>query len=80
MPTIEKTEMTVNAAGRTVPEIVNGRPQTAYMGVGKYQPIGHTQRRLQSFTRHLLPRRQNSKRLARSSTRLTRHKPRALVS
>src|SRR5437660_11145607 len=40
MPILEKTEMIVNAAGRSVPETVNGRPQAAYMGVGKYQPFG----------------------------------------
>ena len=40
MAILEKTELLLNAAGRMVPEIVNGRPQTAYLGVGKYQPRG----------------------------------------
>src|SRR5437879_3517457 len=40
MPILEKTEMIVNAAGRRVPETVNGRPQAACIGVGKYQPFG----------------------------------------
>lgn len=41
MPTAEKLELVTNAAGRSVPEIVNGRPQTAFMGVGNYRPGGH---------------------------------------
>ena len=40
MPVSERTELITNAAGRVVPEIVNGRPQIAYMGVGKYHPVG----------------------------------------
>jgi hypothetical protein len=40
MPILEKTEMILNVAGRNVPETVNGRPQAAYIGVGKYQPFG----------------------------------------
>jgi len=40
MAILEKTDMVVNAAGRIVPEIVNGRPQAAYVGVGKYSPVG----------------------------------------
>src|ERR1700745_254584 len=40
MAILEKTETIVNAAGRFVPKSVNGRPQVAYMGVGRYQPIG----------------------------------------
>ncbi|HKV82029.1 MAG TPA: citrate lyase subunit alpha, partial [Candidatus Sulfotelmatobacter sp.] len=40
MAILEKTEMITNAAGRIVPETVNGRPQVAYIGVGKYQPFG----------------------------------------
>jgi citrate lyase subunit alpha/citrate CoA-transferase len=40
MPVLEKTGFLTNAAGRIVPEMVNGRPQTAYMGVGKYRPSG----------------------------------------
>lgn len=38
MPTLEKAALIANAAGRIVPEIVNGRVQTPYMGVGKYHP------------------------------------------
>ena len=30
--------LTKNAAGRRVPESVNGRPQTPYQGVGCYRP------------------------------------------
>jgi citrate lyase subunit alpha/citrate CoA-transferase len=37
---ILSSEMIANAAGRTVPEAVNGRRQTPYMGVGKYHPNG----------------------------------------
>lgn len=40
MPTVEKLGLVTNAGGRNVPEIVNGRPQTPYMGVGKYRPAG----------------------------------------
>jgi len=40
MAVIEKTELIANAAGRVVPEFVNGRTQTPYMGVGKYRPVG----------------------------------------
>src|SRR6266498_2044660 len=40
MPVVEKAELIANAAGRTVPETVNGRPQAAYMGVAKYRPSG----------------------------------------
>jgi len=40
MTVLEKTELIANAAGRDVPEAVNGRPQVPYMGVGKYRPTG----------------------------------------
>jgi citrate lyase subunit alpha/citrate CoA-transferase len=40
MSVAEKLELTTNAAGRIVPELVNGRPQVAFMGVGKYRPVG----------------------------------------
>ena len=40
MPVAEKTELLTNAAGRSVLEVVNGRPQTPYLGVGKYRPTG----------------------------------------
>jgi citrate lyase subunit alpha/citrate CoA-transferase len=40
MAVLEKTELVVNAAGRKVPESVNGRLQTPFMGVGKYHPQG----------------------------------------
>ncbi len=40
MAVLEKTELIVNAAGRTVPESVNGRTQVPYLGVGKYHPSG----------------------------------------
>jgi citrate lyase subunit alpha/citrate CoA-transferase len=36
----QKTELALNAAGRMVPAMVNGRPQIPYIGVGKYQPRG----------------------------------------
>ena len=39
MPILEKLELVANAAGRMVPETVNGRPQTSYMGVGQYRPV-----------------------------------------
>ena len=35
-----KIELQLNAAGRMVPAMVNGRPQIPYLGVGKYQPRG----------------------------------------
>ncbi|HLZ43961.1 MAG TPA: citrate lyase subunit alpha [Candidatus Sulfotelmatobacter sp.] len=41
MPVVEKTELIANAAGRVVPEFVNGRRQMPYMGVGKYRPTGN---------------------------------------
>ena len=40
MPVLEKTGLVANAAGRMVPEMVNGRPQVPFMGVGKYRPTG----------------------------------------
>src|ERR1051325_2861728 len=40
MPVADKTELIANAAGRVVPESVNGRQQVPYMGVGKYRPVG----------------------------------------
>ena len=40
MPLLEKPTLIENATGRVVPELVNGRPQTPYMGVGKYCPTG----------------------------------------
>lgn len=39
MAVLEKIALATNAAGREVPEVVNGRTQTAYMGVGKYRPV-----------------------------------------
>ena len=39
MAILEKSELVANAAGRNVPEMVNGRPQVPFMGVGKYRPI-----------------------------------------
>jgi citrate lyase subunit alpha / citrate CoA-transferase len=36
----QKVELALNAAGRMVPAMVNGRPQFPYIGVGKYQPRG----------------------------------------
>jgi citrate lyase subunit alpha/citrate CoA-transferase len=41
MAILEKTELVLNAAGRMVPEIANGRPQVPYLGIGKYQPRGN---------------------------------------
>jgi citrate lyase subunit alpha / citrate CoA-transferase len=40
MPVAEKAELITNAAGRVVPETVNGRHQLPYMGLGKYHPTG----------------------------------------
>lgn len=40
MAVLEKSELVVNAAGRLVPEVVNGRPQFLYEGIGKYRPFG----------------------------------------
>jgi citrate lyase subunit alpha/citrate CoA-transferase len=39
MSVLEKAELVANAAGRIVPETVNGRPQVPYMGVGKHRPL-----------------------------------------
>ena len=36
----QKVELALNAAGRMVPTMVNGRPQIPYIGVAKYQPRG----------------------------------------
>lgn len=41
MPVVERTELIENAAGRIVPEHVNGRAQVPYMGIGKYRPVGN---------------------------------------
>jgi citrate lyase subunit alpha/citrate CoA-transferase len=40
MPILDKAEVVTNAAGRLVPEFANGHPQVAYMGAGKYRPLG----------------------------------------
>src|SRR5438876_3269538 len=41
MPTTkEQIELEQNATGRMVPAVVNGKPQTPYLGVGKYKPNG----------------------------------------
>src|SRR3954466_16360103 len=40
MPVAEKAELITNAAGRVVPETVNGRHQLPYMGLGKYHRGG----------------------------------------
>ena len=41
MPTTkEQIELEQNAAGRMVPAVVNGKPQTPYLGIGKYKPNG----------------------------------------
>ena len=34
----KQVELVENAAGRPTPKVVNGVPQTPFMGVGKYQP------------------------------------------
>ena len=39
MAILAKAELTANAAGRIVPETVNGLTQVPYMGVGKYRPL-----------------------------------------
>jgi len=41
MAILDKTELVTNAAGRMVPETVNRRAQTPFLGVGKYQPRGN---------------------------------------
>ncbi len=38
MGTGTRSELTTNAVGRRVPTLVNGREQTPYRGVGKYEP------------------------------------------
>ncbi len=40
MAVLEKTGLIANAAGRVVPETVNGRVQVPYSGVGKDRPFG----------------------------------------
>ncbi len=40
MSVIEKTVLVENSVCRMVPEVVNGREQVPYMGVGKYRPTG----------------------------------------
>ncbi len=40
MSILEKKELALNAAGRLVPEMANGRLQVPYLGVGKYRPRG----------------------------------------
>ena len=39
MAVLEKVALITNAIGRSIPEIVNGRVQVPYMGVGKYRPV-----------------------------------------
>ena len=36
----ERGELAHNAAGRSVPAMVNGRPQIPFLGIGKFQPRG----------------------------------------
>ena len=36
----DKIELVKNAAGRMVPTMVNGQPQTPFQGVGKFRPTG----------------------------------------
>jgi citrate lyase subunit alpha/citrate CoA-transferase len=36
----ERAELAHNAAGRSVPTMVNGRPQIPFQGIGKFQPRG----------------------------------------
>jgi citrate lyase subunit alpha/citrate CoA-transferase len=36
----ERIELAQNAAGRSVPTMVNGKPQIPFLGVGQYQPRG----------------------------------------
>jgi citrate lyase subunit alpha/citrate CoA-transferase len=38
---MSKIKEQINAAGRSVPDSVNGKPEIPYMGVGKYRPLGH---------------------------------------
>jgi len=40
MPILDKSALMANAAGRMVPEMVNGRPQSPYKGVGQHHPAG----------------------------------------
>ncbi|HEV2395783.1 MAG TPA: citrate lyase subunit alpha [Candidatus Sulfotelmatobacter sp.] len=40
MSVLEKIEVQENAIGRLVPEVVNGRPQLPYQGVGTHRPSG----------------------------------------
>ena len=36
----QRPELAHNAAGRTVPTMVNGKPQIPFLGIGKFQPRG----------------------------------------
>src|ERR1700690_3137305 len=36
----ERIELAQNAAGRSVPAMVNGKPQIPFLGVAQYQPRG----------------------------------------
>jgi citrate lyase subunit alpha/citrate CoA-transferase len=38
---MSKIKEQINAAGRSVPDSVNGKPEIPYLGVGKYRPLGH---------------------------------------
>ncbi len=40
---MSRPELVVNAAGRKVPTVVNGLPQTCYQGVGHHRPSGRKQ-------------------------------------
>jgi citrate lyase subunit alpha / citrate CoA-transferase len=40
-PTLERTELAQNAAGRMVPTFVNRKPQVPYLGVGQFHPHVH---------------------------------------
>jgi citrate lyase subunit alpha / citrate CoA-transferase len=41
MKILEETKLVLNAAGRMVPDIANGRQQVPYIGVGQYRPKGN---------------------------------------
>jgi len=39
--TLHRAELAHNAVGRRVPSIVNGRPQTPFLGIDQYRPTGN---------------------------------------
>ena len=50
----QKLKLEINAAGRKVPLLINGKKSTPYKGVGKFSPLGN-----KYFNNHIIDSRKN---------------------